>query len=152
MANNFLLLMALGAVGWFVADGSPSQRQPSSPTSRLSAVITGTSSTTAGRTTALEARRSPVPLVRKVLPPSITTTASGGVSAVSAELQQQPQPELQPEDALDRSAARAAVEADGYKRVSIQSKGSNGAWHARGYRGTTEVALTVDAMGRVSMQ
>ena len=147
MINNFLLLVALVAVDRFVADVSSSQWQPSSPTSPLFAVA-GTSSTTVSRTMAPEACRSPVPLVRKALPPSIPTT-SGGVSAVSAESQQ---PELRPQDALDRGAARAAAEADGYKRVSIQNKGSNGIWSGRGYRGTTEVALTIDATGRVSME
>ena len=106
---------------------------------------------TVNRPVALEPRRRPVPLVRKFLPSSITTT-SEGVSAASAGSQQSLQPELQQEDALDRSAARAAVEADGYKRVSILDKRTNGVWRARGYRGMAEVALTVDATGRVSME
>ena len=46
--------------------------------------------------------------------------------------------------------AGAAVEADGYKRVSVLGKASNGMWRARAYRGTTEVQLTVDGTGRVS--
>ena len=40
---------------------------------------------------------------------------------------------------------------DGYKRVSIMGKASNGAWRAKAYRGSTEVLLTVDGTGRVSM-
>jgi hypothetical protein len=57
----------------------------------------------------------------------------------------------QGEDDLDRHAAKAAVELDGYKHVSILGKASNGAWRAKAYRGATEVVLTVDGTGRVSM-
>jgi len=55
------------------------------------------------------------------------------------------------QDELDRKVAKAAAEADGYRRVSIVGKASNGAWRAKAYRGTTEVLLTVDGTGRVSM-
>jgi hypothetical protein len=55
------------------------------------------------------------------------------------------------EDDLDRRAAKAAAEEDGYKRVSIIGKAGNGAWRAKGFRGTTEILLTVDGTGRVSM-
>ena len=57
----------------------------------------------------------------------------------------------QTQDDLERKAAKAAIELDGYKRVSIVGKASNGAaWRAKGYRGTTEVLLTVDGTGSVS--
>jgi hypothetical protein len=36
--------------------------------------------------------------------------------------------------------------------VSIVGKVGNGAWRAKGYRGTTEVLLKVDGAGRVSME
>jgi len=52
---------------------------------------------------------------------------------------------------LDRRGAERAIELDGYKRVSIIGKASNGAWRAKAYRGTTEVLLIVDGTGRVSM-
>jgi len=52
---------------------------------------------------------------------------------------------------LDKQAARAAVEADGYKRATLVGKASNGSWRAKAYRGTTEVWLTVDGTGRVSL-
>ena len=56
------------------------------------------------------------------------------------------------QDDEDRKAAKTAAELDGYKRVSILGKASNGAWRAKGYRGTTEVLLNVDGTGRVSME
>lgn len=51
---------------------------------------------------------------------------------------------------LDRNAAKAAIEADGYKRVSALVKATNGAWRAKAFRGSTEVQLTVDSTGSVS--
>ena len=52
---------------------------------------------------------------------------------------------------IEVKAAKTAVEADGYKRVTVLGKGPNGAWRAKGFRGATEVLLTVDDTGRVSM-
>jgi hypothetical protein len=49
-------------------------------------------------------------------------------------------------------AAKAAIEADGYKRASILGKGTNGAWRAKAHRGSTEVRLTVDGTGRVTSE
>jgi hypothetical protein len=47
---------------------------------------------------------------------------------------------------------RGPVELDGYKRVMIMGKASNGAWRAKAYRGTTEVMLRVDGTGRLSTE
>jgi hypothetical protein len=72
------------------------------------------------------------------------TPSANRVSAVGVE--------ARPKSILDRNAAQAAVQADGYKRVSILGKESNGAWSAKAYRGATEVLLSVDPTGRVSMR
>ena len=48
------------------------------------------------------------------------------------------------------SAARAAIEADGYKGVQALRQGDNGVWHTKAFRGKTEVQLTVDARGGVT--
>ena len=50
------------------------------------------------------------------------------------------------------SAAKAAIEADGYKGAKVVRRGDNGIWYAKAMRGTTEVSLTVDAGGRVSLE
>ena len=50
------------------------------------------------------------------------------------------------------SAVKAAIEADGYKRAKVVRQGDNGIWYAKAMRGTTEVSLTVDAGGRVSLE
>jgi hypothetical protein len=80
--------------------------------------------------------------VRAFRPPPIPTPPA---EAAPAPVEQPPQGDL------DQNAAKAAVELDGYKRVSIVGKAGNGGWRAKGYRGTTEVTLTVDGAGRVSM-
>lgn len=48
------------------------------------------------------------------------------------------------------AAARAAIEADGYKKVRVTSKGADGSWQARAFRGATEVTVRVDAQGNVT--
>jgi hypothetical protein len=111
--------------------------------SRVSATDSSAGSTaTADRSLALEARRDPVPLVRSVRVPSASSPPADKAAAGGEQPAQ---------DDFDRRAAKAAAELDGYKRVSILGKGSNGAWRAKGYRGTTEVLLTIDGTGRVSM-
>ena len=81
-------------------------------------------------------------------------TISGGSAAPPPTVPAEPAPdaEAQAQDDLERKGARAAVEADGYKRVTVLGKASNGTWRAKAYRGTTEVRLTVDGTGRVSME
>jgi hypothetical protein len=145
MANNFLILGTLAALGWAFVNGSPPSTEPKGwPTA--SRIATTDSSIipyiTAGRGPALDLRRDPVPIVRnfRVSP---APPVSAETQAAAAEQQAQ--------DDLDRRAAKAAVEQDGYKRVSILGKVNNGAWRAKGYRGTTAVQLTVDSTGRVSM-
>ena len=51
---------------------------------------------------------------------------------------------------MTEAAAKAAIEADGYKRVSALSHGPDGVWKARALRGETEVLLTVGSAGAVS--
>jgi hypothetical protein len=50
---------------------------------------------------------------------------------------------------LSDANAKAAIEADGYKRVRVLSKAEDGVWHARAYRGATEIGLRVDPQGNV---
>ena len=145
MANNVFILGTLTALGWvFVNDSRPLMETTARPpASQIAAADTPmTSSATAARSPLLEAHRDPVPLVRNVRV-SPTSPASTDTPMVGTEQQAQ-------ED-LDRRGAKAAIELDGYKRVSIVGKASNGAWRAKGYRGTTEVLLTVDGTGRVSV-
>jgi hypothetical protein len=50
---------------------------------------------------------------------------------------------------VDSSAAKAAIEAYGYREVSVPAKAADGVWRAKAYIGTAEVRLTVDAAGKV---
>lgn len=55
-----------------------------------------------------------------------------------------------PSERSGENAARAAIEADGYKGVQELRRGDNGVWHAKALRGRTEVRLIVDARGAVT--
>ncbi|MDI1286572.1 MAG: hypothetical protein PSV46_19450 [Reyranella sp.] len=50
---------------------------------------------------------------------------------------------------LTEGDARAAIEADGYRKARVVSKTADGTWRARALRGATEVSLRVDAQGNV---
>jgi hypothetical protein len=51
---------------------------------------------------------------------------------------------------IGQAAAKAAIEADGYKSVRDLAKAPNGRWTARALRGATEIAVSVAADGSVS--
>ena len=91
-----------------------------------------------------EARRAPVPLLMKPRPtieqPLFDADAVG------------PEVPAKIGDGSGGSAAKAAIEADGYKGVKLLRQGANGLWYAKALRGTTEVPLTVDAAGRVALE
>ena len=94
-----------------------------------------------------EIKQAPVPLLMKAHPtietPAFDADAVGPEAPVLAK----------PADApADNSAAKVAIEADGYRNAKVVRQGENGIWHAKAMRGTTEVSLTVDATGRVSLE
>jgi hypothetical protein len=147
MANYFLVLGTLAGFGWLFVNAPPppsAERTAPLPASRAAAIDSPAPPAIipASRSPTLEAHRAPVPLVRNVRV-SPAPSASDQTQAAAAEQPAQ--------DDLNKRAAKVAVEADGYKGVVIVGKASNGAWRAKGYRGTTEVMLTVDGTGRVSM-
>ena len=55
-----------------------------------------------------------------------------------------------PSNLTDEKVAKAAIERDGYKRVRVLNRGPYGIWNARGFRGETEVSVSVDSAGNVS--
>ena len=147
MANNFLNLGMLSVLTWLLVSGlAPCVR---SADSNSSATVNAT-----GQSGLPEMRRAPVPLVRKApprVPIAVVEPAPPSLPpAVEPTNEAQPA-EPAPRDPFDSKAAKTAVEADGYKRVTVLGKGPNGSWRAKGFRGTTEVLLTVDDTGRVSM-
>ena len=48
--------------------------------------------------------------------------------------------------------AQKRIEADGYKNVQGLALGSDGLWHGRAMRGSTEIQVTVDRQGNVIQQ
>jgi hypothetical protein len=142
MANNFLALPALVAFGWLFAN-PPLPESASRPAASRATSEPAIASYAVVNRNVLEPRRAPVPLVRNVRAPPASPTAPDAPA---------PEVEAQAQDDLDRKAAKAAVELDGYKRVSVLGKAGNGTWRAKAFRGATEVRLTVDGTGRVSLE
>jgi hypothetical protein len=94
----------------------------------------------------VDVRQAPVPLLMKARPPIEQKTIDADAVAPAPEVA------AKTPDATGDSAAKAAIEADGYKGVKQLRQGGNGIWFAKAMRGTTEVSLTVDASGRVSLE
>lgn len=91
-----------------------------------------------------EVRHAPVPLLMKPRPtiaqPIFDADAIGPEVPVKTSV------------GAGEGAAKAAIEADGYKGVKALRQGANGLWYAKAMRGTAEVPLTVDAAGRVALE
>ena len=145
--NNFLALGAFVACGW-VASNVVLLEPVARPVASRSTTITAPALEPIADRNVLDARRAPVPLVRTVRLSAVTPNA---VNDLTPSAEQKAEDEQKAQGDLDKQAARAAVEADGYKRATLVGKASNGSWRAKAYRGTTEVWLTVDGTGRVSL-
>jgi hypothetical protein len=91
-------------------------------------------------TQTLVARQAPVPMLMTSRPPALAPVAAGADSATAETAPRQ----------FNEADARAAIEADGYRKPRIVNKGADGTWHARALRGTIEVSLRVDAQGNVA--
>lgn len=112
---------AKAAVGLAQIQSSPSQPSPKS--------------------TVVERRQAPVPLLMKERPPVYLPPAVEPAPVTTRA--------TTPE-AEGGSFAKGAIEADGYKFVKTIAPGPDGTWRARALRGKTEVVVTVDREGRVS--
>ena len=101
----------------------------------------------------VEMRQAPVPFQLKPRPPvNLPPVADKDKDKATAAKAtgQGDKPGETSADPAGENAARAAIEADGYKGVKVLRKGANGVWHASALRGKTTVMLTVDASGGVS--
>lgn len=141
----FLSLIVLAALAWAFVNPPVAEPLPRSVASHATTSDPLTASHATADSNLLDAHRPPIPLTRNVraLP---KTVATPDVAMADAEVQA-PAP-----DNLEMGTAKAAIEADGYKRVSVIGKQGNGTWRAKAYRGQTEVQLTVDGAGRVSLE
>lgn len=86
------------------------------------------------------ARQAPVPMVLTKRPPALVTLAAGSDVVTAEPTTRQ----------FSETDARAAIEADGYRKPRIVNKGADGTWQARALRGTMEVSLRVDSQGNVT--
>ena len=150
MTNSFLILGTLSGLAWLLVGGlTPSAHSADNSPST-------TSNATGPSGPMPEMRRAPVPLVRKIQAtpqasiPVVEPPPRSPAPAVEPTSGSEPAEPTAPEQ-FDSAAAKTAVETDGYKRVTVLGKGPNGSWRAKGFRGATEVLLTVDSTGRVSM-
>jgi hypothetical protein len=98
----------------------------------------------------VEARQAPVPFQMKSRPPVNLPPVADKTEAKASGKSGDTPADPATGDAGGENAARAAIEADGYKGVKVLRKGVNGVWHASAMRGNTPVMLTVDASGSVS--
>lgn len=92
---------------------------------------------------ASDATRQPIPLLlaarRPVVPDVETAWDPVSMDTKAA-----------PAGKMTETAAKAAMEADGYKGVRVLSQGPDGVWSASALRGQTEVRLSVNSTGDVS--
>ena len=96
----------------------------------------------------VDVRQAPVPMQPK--PRAPVASAWDNPNEFYAKAQALGARPSAPSDRTGENAARAAIEADGYKGVQDFRRGDNGVWHAKALRGRTVVQLTVDARGAVT--
>lgn len=92
------------------------------------------------RAAVVEKRRQPVPILAAARPSTVPLPVDPHTAL----------PKDSPEGKMTEAAAKAAVEADGYKGLRSLERTADGSWRARALRGATEVSLSVDLMGNVS--
>jgi hypothetical protein len=135
MNNLFNAIVIVALVGTFVMAPTP---EPVPARSRPAVWAPPAVSRVTAPPVDLAANQPPIPFVRGVRPPPL------------AVAEDRPNEVSLPPAGLDRAAAKAAIEADGYKGVNVLAKEAGGTWRAKAYRGATEVQVTVDGTGRVS--
>jgi hypothetical protein len=91
----------------------------------------------------LDASRPPVPVVSSPRRSFVPVTEAASTPSPSAAA-------TVPPATLSEAAAKAVIEADGYKNVRALARGSDGVWKATALRGQAEVQLSVGLTGRVS--
>ena len=96
----------------------------------------------------VDVRQAPVPVQPK--PRASVVSAWDYPNEIYAKAQALVALPSAPSERSGENAARAAIEADGYKGVQELRRGDNGVWHAKAFRGRTEVRLIVDARGAVT--
>ena len=137
MAKNLFVVVTLFGAVYLLTNSPPAYGGDTVPTSKPD------STRSSG---AVEMRRAPVPIVRRIV-----TTPRPNVPSVESNAGPGPlEPPVQ-DTGLAEGAAKKAVESDGYKRVTVLGQGPSGTWRVKAYRGDTEVIVKVDGTGTVTM-
>ena len=141
MKRTFLIVVVLVAlIATILSVSAPERASRSRPTFQPA----NSGQSHASVSNVLQAQQPPIPLVRNLAPalaPAVAPAES------TAEADRPPT-----DDQASRAAAKAAIEADGYKGVTVLGRGGNGTWRAQAYRGSAEVRLIVDDAGTVSTE
>ena len=109
----------------------------------LMALPTDVSALPARSAPSLDAARPPVPVVSSHRRSFVPANEAASILSPSAADTATP-------SNMSEAAAKAAIEADGYKGVRALARGSDGVWKASALRGQTEVQLSVGPTGSVS--
>lgn len=107
------------------------------------ALLTRVSPLPARTDPSLDATRPPVPVLFSHRRPFVPANEAASTLSPSAA-------DTAPPGDMSETAAKAAIEADGYKNVRALARGSDGVWKATALRGQAEVQLSVELTGRVS--
>jgi hypothetical protein len=91
----------------------------------------------------LDSTRPPVPVLISHRRPFVPANEAVSTLSPSADVTALP-------GSMSATAAKAAIEADGYKGVRALARGSDGVWRASALRGQIEVLLSVSPTGSVS--
>lgn len=134
----------IGTIVERVAPAASTSQASTTPTPAPTAAIRPVSSTRSA-SASVEAARPPVPLRVNHKPPLPDKSAVSD-SKASTDTPGNADP---PAGQKTQHAARAAIEADGYKGVQILSQGSDGVWKASALRGKTRIVVNVDQAGNV---
>jgi hypothetical protein len=126
------------------------EKAVAAPAPAAPVVVTKSEPAAAVQKASVETRQAPVPFQLKPRPPVNLPPVADKAEAKAADKPAEATSDPAAGDAGGENAARAAIEADGYKGVKVLRKGANGVWYASALRGKTTVMLTVDASGSVS--
>jgi hypothetical protein len=146
LASGYVIVASTNATAVPVAATARPDKQPAaSEAANPAAAPAPTMAPTPAPRTRISSAKPPVPLRtdRHVTywvedPRKPTATSTEGAAALQTE-----------KKAASDAAAKAMIEADGYKNVRSLARGPDGSWRGLAMRGAVEIAVILDANGRV---
>src|SRR5215471_11024408 len=131
MPNSFVIFAVFSGVSSLLGTCTLPRSAHSADTGHPAANSTATSSSGS-----LDTRRAPVPVLRKAAEPAPPTIPTVEQPLPPSDATDEPTPSAGPAELPARAeftsnAAKAAVEADGYKRVTVLGRKPNGTWRVQ---------------------